>query len=71
MLAEAIREAKVAYVPGRGFFASEGGKSNMRLNFSYCPPEVIDEGIKRLGGVIKHQLVLYKSLMRGYTPEKK
>jgi DNA-binding transcriptional MocR family regulator len=24
----------------------------MRLNFSYCTPEVIEEGIRRLGAVL-------------------
>lgn len=69
MLAEAIREAKVAYVPGHAFYMGEGGASNMRLNFSYCPPEVIDEGIKRLGAVIKRHSNLYKSLFMGYSPD--
>jgi hypothetical protein len=25
----------------------------MRLNFSYCKPEVINEGIRRLAGVLR------------------
>lgn len=29
-----------------------GGERSMRLNFSYSKPEVIDEGIRRLAGVI-------------------
>lgn len=68
MLAEAIREAKVAYVPGRAFFVGDDKNSSMRLNFSYCPPETIHEGIKRLGAVAKGQLALYRSLLRGYSP---
>lgn len=68
MLAEAIREAKVAYVPGRACYFGEGGKHSMRLNFSYCPPETIDDGIKRLGEVAKRQLDLYRTLFKGYTP---
>jgi len=68
MLAEAIREAKVAYVPGRAFYANPGKNSSMRLNFSYCPPETIHEGIKRLGSVAKRQLSLYRSLLKGYSP---
>ncbi|MCL6473265.1 MAG: PLP-dependent aminotransferase family protein [Firmicutes bacterium] len=71
MLAEAIREAKVAYVPGRAFYYGEGGESSMRLNFSYCPPETIYEGIKRLGAVIKQQLALYRSLLKGYSTDNK
>ncbi|MBE0447045.1 MAG: PLP-dependent aminotransferase family protein [Actinobacteria bacterium] len=71
MLAEAIREAKVAYVPGRAFYVGVEKNSSMRLNFSYCPPEVIYEGIKRLGAVTKHHLALYRSLLRGYSPGSK
>jgi 2-aminoadipate transaminase len=45
-------EAKVAYVPGQPFHANGGGERTMRLNFSYCPPDVIREGIRRLGEAI-------------------
>ncbi|MDI6715606.1 MAG: PLP-dependent aminotransferase family protein [Actinomycetota bacterium] len=69
MLAEAIREVKVAYVPGAGFYTDGGGISSLRLNFSYCEPEVINEGIKRLGSVIKKQLSLYRSLVVAYPSE--
>jgi 2-aminoadipate transaminase len=50
---------KVAYVPGVSFFA-EGdseGRHTMRLNFSYCKPEVIVEGIRRLGLALKKAMV--------------
>lgn len=67
--AEAIREAKVAFVPGKAFYVEKGGVSSMRLNFSYCQPDIIYEGIKRLGSVIKRQLTLYRSLLRGYSPD--
>jgi 2-aminoadipate transaminase len=46
-------EQRVAYVPGESFFPVGGGENTMRLNFSYCKPEIINEGIARLGGVIK------------------
>lgn len=45
-------EAKVAYVPGHPFHANGGGERTMRLNFSYCPPDTIREGIRRLGEAI-------------------
>lgn len=51
MLADAIAE-KVAYVPGTSFFADGSGKNTMRINFSYSPPDVAEEGIRRLGRVI-------------------
>ena len=48
---------KVAYVPGKSFYPNaDGGHNAMRLNFSYSSPEVIVEGIKRLGIAIKKEL---------------
>lgn len=67
MLAKAV-EAKVAYVPGPGFYPDESGKNSMRLNFSFPTPEQIHEGVKRLGKVIKEQMTLYRSLVEGFTP---
>lgn len=61
MLASAI-EAKVAYVPGRGFYPFEGGENSMRLNFSYPEPDMVWEGIRRLSKVIKREVTLARSL---------
>lgn len=52
LLASAVREIKVAFVPGSAFFADRSGKNCLRLNFTSCPPEVIEEGISRLAGMI-------------------
>ncbi len=52
---EAVKE-KVAFVPGSSFFPCGGGENTMRLNFSYCKPEIINEGIARLARVIKAQM---------------
>lgn len=49
---EAIRQ-KVVFVPGRSFFTAEDGSRNMRLNFSNASEEMIEEGIKRIGMVLK------------------
>jgi 2-aminoadipate transaminase len=46
-------ERKVAFVPGAAFHPNGGGKNTMRLNFSYAKPEVIREGITRLGTTLK------------------
>lgn len=62
MLADSIREEKVAFIPGAGFFAAKGGESAMRLAFCYCDSDLIYEGIKRIGKVIKRQTELYRSL---------
>ncbi|HEY42814.1 MAG TPA: PLP-dependent aminotransferase family protein [Anaerolineae bacterium] len=49
--------AKVAYVPGFAFYPGEsGGFHSMRLNFSYCKEELINEGIYRLGIAMKEEL---------------
>jgi len=55
MFKEAIEE-KVAYVPGGPFFADGKGQNTMRLSFCYPSEKDIDEGIKRLGKVIKKRI---------------
>ena len=55
-LKDALAE-KVAYVPGVSFYPNQdGGYNAMRLNFSYSPPDVIVEGIRRLGTALKKAL---------------
>jgi len=49
-------QRKVAFVPGGPFHANGGGKNTMRLNFSNAQPEMIREGIARLGQVLKEEL---------------
>lgn len=51
VLQSAIKQ-KVAFVPGAPFFPCGGGENTMRLNFSYCTPDIIREGIARLGHVL-------------------
>jgi 2-aminoadipate transaminase len=55
LLRDAIAR-QVAFVPGRSFYPCGGGERTMRLNFSYCRPEVIAEGIRRLGEVVARRL---------------
>lgn len=51
-------EEKVAFVPGVNFYAHrDGGHNCMRLNFSYCSPDVIVEGVRRLGVALKRALM--------------
>jgi len=62
MLAKAI-EQKVAYVPGKAFFADGvTGRDSMRLNYSFMKESDIREGIRRLGEVIETEMELYRSL---------
>lgn len=51
-LLKAALLAKVAFVPGASFFPNGGGRSCLRLNFSYSPPATIEEGVRRLGEVL-------------------
>jgi 2-aminoadipate transaminase len=47
---------KVAYVYGSPFYPNGGGDHTMRLNFSCAGLAEIDEGIKRLGRLIKENM---------------
>ena len=57
MLPRAVKEL-VAYTPGTAFYADGGGRTNLRLAFSYPTPEFIREGIRRLSTVINGELEL-------------
>jgi 2-aminoadipate transaminase len=52
---EALQE-KVAYVIGSAFYPYGEDKHHMRLNFSLNTPEKIEEGIKRLGNLLKKKI---------------
>jgi len=56
MLKEAIEE-NVAYVPGAPFFADGKGQNTMRLSFCFPSEENIEEGIKRIGNLIKKKII--------------
>ena len=42
----------VAFVPGEAFFPNGGHPNTMRLNFSYMPPGLIAEGIRRIAAAL-------------------
>ncbi len=46
-------EHNVAFVPGQEFFPDGSGQNTMRLNFSNASPEKIEEGIRRMGEVLR------------------
>jgi len=52
LLAQSLKSARVAFVPGQAFFADGSGKNTIRLNFSLADEDVIDEGIARLGKLL-------------------
>ena len=51
-------QARVAYVPGRAFYADGSGEREMRLSFCFPTSEQIREGVRRLAGVIQEQAAL-------------
>lgn len=44
-------EVKVAFVPGDPFYTNKSNVNTLRLNYTNSSPEVIEEGIKRLGKI--------------------
>lgn len=61
LLAKAVSE-RVAYVPGRAFYADGTGASELRLSFCYPPSDAIREGVRRLARVIREELELVAAL---------
>jgi DNA-binding transcriptional MocR family regulator len=56
LLAQSIRTERVAFVPGRAFFADGSNGNTLRLSFSCANEAGIAEGMKRLGRLIRSQL---------------
>lgn len=55
LLADALAE-KVAFVPGRSFFAEPPEGEFIRLNFSNRPPEAIEGGVARLSRALERRM---------------
>lgn len=62
LLALAIEQQKVAFVPGAGGWVDGSGANHMRLSFSAVPEDTITEGIERISKVIREQMDLYRAL---------
>ena len=56
LLANALQDEKVAFIPGSAFFADRSGANTLRLSFSNTTEEKIEQGITRLGKVVRHAL---------------
>ncbi|MBS8261315.1 PLP-dependent aminotransferase family protein [Roseibium polysiphoniae] len=56
LMEQSVASAKVAFVPGHAFFADGSGQNCMRLNFTSCGPDRIEEGIARLGRLIAERM---------------
>jgi 2-aminoadipate transaminase len=53
--------ARVAYVPGIGFYADGQGARELRLSYCFPEPERIREGVRRLAGVVEAELELLET----------
>jgi 2-aminoadipate transaminase len=62
LLAKAIREESVAFVPGSAAYVDGRGASSMRLNFSGTEIDRIVEGVRRIGKVVSEQIALYSTV---------
>jgi 2-aminoadipate transaminase len=57
--------ARVAYVPGIGFYADGSGQRELRLSYCYPEPDRIREGVRRLAGVVEQELELSATFLTG------
>jgi 2-aminoadipate transaminase len=55
-LLEAAVADHVAFVPGAPFFANDAQRNTLRLSFVTVPPEKIEEGVARLGKLLRERL---------------
>jgi 2-aminoadipate transaminase len=62
LLAKALREEQVAFVPGAAAYVDGRGASSMRLNFSGADGDAIREGVRRIGKVVSEQIALYSTV---------
>lgn len=53
LLERALEKRDLAFVPGRAFFADGSGANTLRLNFSSMAPDEIEEGMRRLGSLLR------------------
>ena len=53
LLAQSLKTERIAFVPGRAFHADGSNGNTLRLSFSCADETAIDEGMKRLGRLIR------------------
>jgi len=56
LLPEVVASEKVAYVSGAPFHPNGGGENTMRLNFTHAGPDVVRDGVARLGRALTRAL---------------
>ncbi|MER8806957.1 PLP-dependent aminotransferase family protein [Mesorhizobium australicum] len=53
LLARSVKEARVAFVPGKAFYADGTGRNTLRLSFTLATRRAVSEGIPRLAALLK------------------
>lgn len=53
LLANSLKTQKVAFIPGRAFFADGSNGNTLRLSFSCADKATINSGVSRLGALLK------------------
>jgi DNA-binding transcriptional MocR family regulator len=61
LLAAALAEERVGFVPGGAFFVDGSGANTIRLNFSLQPEAVIEDGIARLSRLVARRMAAEES----------
>ncbi|NKN13018.1 PLP-dependent aminotransferase family protein [Rhizobium laguerreae] len=56
LLAKSLETGKVAFVPGKAFFADGSGANTFRLSFSCANEQMIEDGIGRLSALISAEI---------------
>ncbi|WP_064694588.1 aminotransferase-like domain-containing protein [Rhizobium aegyptiacum] len=56
LLAKSLESAKVAFVPGKAFFADGSGANTFRVSFSCANEQMIEDGISRLGKLVADEI---------------
>jgi DNA-binding transcriptional MocR family regulator len=56
LLAKSIATERVAFVPGKAFYADGSNANTLRMSFSCADEAMIEEGIKRLGRLITNAI---------------
>ncbi len=55
LLQRSLDTVRVAFVPGQAFFADGSGANTLRLSFSCADEAAIDEGMRRLGQLLRER----------------
>jgi GntR family transcriptional regulator/MocR family aminotransferase len=63
-------EEGVAFAPGALFFPGERAQPYLRLTFAMHPPEIIEEGMRRLGRAVE-RLLAHREKQTAVTPQQK